>query len=608
MKIMATLLAFMMVMTGCGTKSKGNENAAVYKAGTYAATAQGKVGDIKVEVTFTDNAIEKIKVIEHNETPGIAEPAIEKIPAGIIKDQTLLVDSVSGATLTGNAIIKAVEDCVVQAGGKVEDLKAEKKETAKKSESLEADIVVIGSGISGMSTAISALQNGASVILVEKQDALGTSFMTSKGNVMIAQVEENKEFHKTESDDTLDNALSRWEERTNQGGSEEVAYPDYERVKDIIIESGESIAWAEELGVEFNPSFTKEQRGADIVKVIPEGEKEGGATLVEAFVEKLEEYGATVLTGTEGKELIEKDGKVVGVKAVSKDTEYEIKADSVVLATGGFGGSEEYLKELVPDLMETGYQFSGVGANTGDGITMGKAVGATMYEDGWIVPSPWKILPSKELTYKNAEFSKINGFSQLEGGSTNELILVNKDGNRVTNEGADGVVIAADLIDGKEGPYYVLFDSSSEAVTAILKTGLETGDVIKANTIEELSKVSKMDNLLSTFEKYQGMAAAGEDTEFNKSADMLKEYSAEGPYYLVKFVSDFVATMGGLKTTEECQVIKGDETPIEGLYAVGELTHRFLYNRGHFANASNSASLTMGRTVGKLLAEKSVEK
>lgn len=82
------------------------------------------------------------------------------------------------------------------------------------------------------------------------------------------------------------------------------------------------------------------------------------------------------------------------------------------------------------------------------------------------------------------------------------------------------------------------------------------------------------------------MEVAGEDTEFNKSADMLKEYSAEGSYYLVNFVPDFVVTMGRLRTTEECQLIKGDEILIEGLYVVGELTHRFLYNRGQFANTS----------------------
>lgn len=474
-------------------------------------------------------------------------------------------------------------------------------------EVLEADIIVVGSGISGMATALSALENGASVIVVEKQAALGRSFVTSFGNVMMAQVEENEEFHKTESDDTLDKALERWDTITNQGGSEEIKYPDYDRIKEIIIESGETISWVEGLGVPFEPSFTKEERGADIVKVVPEGEESGGTRLVETFIAKLEERGATVLSSTEATELIEEDGEVIGVRAQSKEMDYELKADSVVLATGGFGGSEDYVKELIPDIVDVGYQFTGTSVNTGDGMTMAKEIGAAMYEDGWIIPWPGKLLPSKTLTDINGEFRQLNAISQLEGGFIDELMLVGNDGNRITNEAGSGVVVTADLIDGKKAPYYIVFDSSSEEVVSILESGLETEDVLKADSIDELAELSEMDNLAATFNNYQEMAETGEDTDFNKPAEMLKSYSEEGPYYLVRFVPDFVATMGGLKTTDEYQVIREDESPIEGLYAVGETAHRFLYNRGHFGNASNSASLTMGRLVGKSLAEKAQE-
>lgn len=477
------------------------------------------------------------------------------------------------------------------------------QESNTKEETLEADIVVIGSGISGMSTAISALQNGASVIVVEKQAALGRSFVTSFGNVMMAQVEENNEFHKTESDDTLDKALERWENMTNQGGKEGLQYPDYNRVKDIIVESGSTINWLEDLGIPFQPSFTKEQRGADIVKVVPVGEEKGGARLVETFIAKLEEYGATVLSGTTATDLIEENGKVVGIKASSGKTDYVIKAKSVVLATGGFGGNQDYVKEFIPNIIETGYQFTGNGTNTGDGMTMAKMVGAAIYEDGWIVPGPGKLLPSKTLTDINGEFRNLNGISQLIGGNINELMLVNNDGSRVTNEAGPGVVVAAELIDGNKGPYYFLFDSSSEEVVSILETGIETEDVLKADTIDELAKSANMNELGKTLDNYQEMVKSGLDTEFNKPTDALKEYAGEGPYYLVRFVPDFVATMGGLKTTDQYQVIRDDETPIEGLYAVGEVAHRFLYNRGHFGNASNSASLTMGRTVGEMLAK-----
>lgn len=607
-KIVALLLALVLVLVGCGGTSNGNGAAdasgGLYKPGIYIGTSQGKMGDVKVEVTFSKDSIDKIEIVELSETPGTSDAAIERIPASIVKGQTLAVDSVSGATATADAIIKAVEDCVVQAGGDVAALTTAAKEKEKNKETLEADVVVIGSGLSGMSTAISALQNGASVIVVEKQAALGRTFVTSYGNVMMAQVEENKEYHKIESDDTLDEALKRWEHMTNQGGKEGLLYPDYNRVENIIIESGETIAWMEDLGIPYQPSFTKEQRGADIVKPISNGDEREGTTVIEMMIAKLKEYGATILSETAATELVENNGSVVGIKATSKDTDYEIKADSVVLATGGFGGNEDYVKELIPDIIQTGYQFTGTGANTGDGMAMAKKVGAAMYEDGWIIPSPGILLPSKTLTDVNVQFNQLNGKSQLEGGVVGELMLVNKQGNRMTNEAGEGVVIAADLIDGKQAPYYVLFDSSSKEVVSILETGLDTGDVIKANTIDELAQLGKLDNLVSTFTNYQKMAKSGKDTEFNKPADKIKAYGEEGPYYLVRFVPDFVATMGGIKTTEQNQVIREDGTAIDGLYAVGEVAHRFLYNRAHFGNASNSTSLTTGRITGKDIAGK----
>ncbi|AZK45329.1 FAD-dependent oxidoreductase [Paenibacillus lentus] len=606
LRIVAMLLTVMLVlvMVGCGnTGGKAVTEAGLYQAGTYVGVAQGKMGDIKVEVTFSENAIDKIEVVEFNETKGTADGAIDKIPARIIEGQTLVVDAVTGATATGDAIIQAVEDCVLQAGGDLTALKIGAEQKEKQVQTLEADIAVIGSGLSGLSTAISALENGASVIVVEKQAALGRSFATSFGNVMMAQVEENEAYHKAKSDDTLDQAIERWSKMTMQGGQEGIPYPDYERVKEIIVDSGATIAWLEQHGLEYQISFTKEQRGADIVKPVTDGNQVAGELVIERLTNSLKEQGATILTEATATELIEADGGVVGVKASSPDKNFVIHAKNVVLATGGFGGSEEYIEQLIPDILATGYQFSGTGVNTGDGMTMGAQVGAALYEDGWIIPSPGKLLPSKKLTDLNVNFNKLNSYSPLEGGVTDKLMLVNQAGQRMTNEAGPGVVIAADLIDAKEAPYYILFDSSSEEVVSLLETGLDSGDIYKANTMAELEKLSKMNHLVSTFNEYQSMAKKGVDTEFKKPAEMLQAYAAEGPYYLVKFVPDFVATMGGLKTTGDCQVVREDGTAIDGLYAVGELAHRFLYNRAHFGNASNSASLTMGRNVGKLLAE-----
>lgn len=107
-------------VTGCTQQTttrqaeKPAENAISFKPGTYTAEGKGNGGPITVEVTFTEDAIEKVTVKNHSETPGVADPAIEKIPQNIVSDQTIKVDVVSGATNTSNGIIAAVSDCVKQ--------------------------------------------------------------------------------------------------------------------------------------------------------------------------------------------------------------------------------------------------------------------------------------------------------------------------------------------------------------------------------------------------------------------------------------------------------------------------------------------------------------
>ena len=62
--------------------------------------------------------------------------------------------------------------------------------------------------------------------------------------------------------------------------------------------------------------------------------------------------------------------------------------------------------------------------------------------------------------------------------------------------------------------------------------------------------------------------------------------------------------MGGVKTDANCQAVAAEGGPaIDGLYAIGETTHRFMYNRSFVRHCSNSSALTMGRLTGKALAQ-----
>lgn len=84
--------------------------------GTYTGEAQGRNGAVKVAVTLTDGKITAVKVVSHKESTGIADPALERIPAAVTAEQSAAVDAVGGATLTSEAIKQAVLAALVSAG------------------------------------------------------------------------------------------------------------------------------------------------------------------------------------------------------------------------------------------------------------------------------------------------------------------------------------------------------------------------------------------------------------------------------------------------------------------------------------------------------------
>ena len=152
-------------------------------AGTYTASKNGMNGQLTVEVVTDDSSIVSVTVTENQETPGIGSPLVDgekegtiptlSIPAAIVENQSIAVDAVAGATITSAAIKSAVEDCLTQAGANVDDWKTEVAKEPGKEIEMEADVIVVGGGGAGLAAAISASENGAKVIVVEKNGAVG---------------------------------------------------------------------------------------------------------------------------------------------------------------------------------------------------------------------------------------------------------------------------------------------------------------------------------------------------------------------------------------------------------------------------------------------------
>lgn len=148
--------------------------------GSFEGTAGGMQGPITVSITVKDSKITDIQFKENKETPNVSVVAFERIPKQIIENQSLSVDTVTGATLSSFGIINAVTEAAKAAGLDVDALKSNKVAAVPKDpQTWDTDVLVMGGGGAGLTAAISAAEQGAKVILIEKGSVMG-------GNTMMA--------------------------------------------------------------------------------------------------------------------------------------------------------------------------------------------------------------------------------------------------------------------------------------------------------------------------------------------------------------------------------------------------------------------------------------
>ncbi|HPT82592.1 MAG TPA: RnfABCDGE type electron transport complex subunit D, partial [Limnochordia bacterium] len=93
------------------------DEAAVLVDGTYFGQADSFGGLLELEVVVEDGKITAVNVLRHSDTPGISDPAYNTIPQRIVQANSPQVDAASGATVSSQAIIKAVEQALAQAAG-----------------------------------------------------------------------------------------------------------------------------------------------------------------------------------------------------------------------------------------------------------------------------------------------------------------------------------------------------------------------------------------------------------------------------------------------------------------------------------------------------------
>lgn len=576
--VFALVLAMMFIVTA---------TASAMTAGTFEAEAPGVFGEaVKVAVTVSDTAIEKVEVVSHNETAGISDAAIERIPAAIVESQSLAVDTVAGATMTSKAILAAAEAALAAAGADVEALKVSTAEEVEgQTIEMTADVVVLGAGGSGVSAAVEAYDAGAKVVLLEKLAAIGGTTATSQGMVGAneSKYTKEKDVHYT-FEEMYANLMSNASYRLDPA------------LTSITLQkSGETVDWMNErLGMVFYDVIVG--YGPLQMMHLVEG---AGPAMKTAMEETLAGTEIELMLETKATEiLMNEDGSVKGVKASSGADTVIVYADSVVVATGGYAYNPELTARLDPEKAGTwGIGFAG---STGDGIIMASNVGAALTHTGdmMCVLKDYEIMSEHNGTSATANVSSFI--------SRDNTVLLGQDGKRFVNEKDIGYMtqkLNSPVFDQmhKDGVGYVWAISDKASLEAKgVKRGLDM-EFITADTFEELAEKMELpvETVVETLTNYNGYVDAGHDPEFGR----LLLAKLEAPYCAVKVVPCEIITYGGIARNENAEVIRADGAAIPGLYTAGETSANSAYMGFTITNAFAWGRIAGGNAAAYALAK-----
>jgi len=453
------------------------------------------------------------------------------------------------------------------------------------------DVVVVGGGGAGLAAAVEAASLGAKVVLLEQLPFLGGSVLVSGGAMSGAGHRFQKQ-HGILSD----SADIHFADMLREG-----KYKNDTKLARITAENaGAAIDWLADLGCDFRfyPDFPEHTLQRTVRSYPSEGT---GAAIIKALQDAAEKAGVTILMQTRGRELIQAtDGRVIGVQAETRDGKMiNILGRNVILATGGYGASDELLTAYAPEVMAMDPMSAGFAYAYGDGFKMALKAGASLENMQYVKLYPTGArLPDGREVY-------VRGYIATPHGS----IYVNREGRRFVTEFPNTFANIMDsLAEQTDGRMFLIFDDVMrqfiQDTTTPLVIGWSRDDVLRdfeennlvqeAATLEELADILGIDKkqFLETVKNYNSYIERGEDPEFNRS---IAHPIAVPPFYGIEIGPNLMFTLGGVRINEQAEVLSTDGRPIPGLYAAGEVA-----GAGHGANYMSGNYVAMAIVFGRI--------
>ena len=596
-RIAALALASVMALSliGCGGKSNSASSAGV--SGDFTGTAKGMGGDVTVTLTLTDSKITGCTAEGVDETQGIGTLALDQLPGQIAETGSIAVDGVTGATITSDAIKEAAAAALTAAGLNPDDFKTAVENNGEKAEdsTVDADIVIVGAGGAGMTAAITAAEEGKSVVILESQSMVGGNSVRATGGMNAGKTvyQDENEFGeaagvektlKTAAEKYADNeTITALAKTVSEQWAEYQANPtgyfdsvelmeldtmvggkginDPELVETLCSNSADAIDWLDEHGITLHnvASFG----GASVKRIHRPVDADGktisvGSYMIPLLQENCEKAGVQILLNTTANEILtDANGAAVGVKATGASGEtVTVNAKAVVLTTGGFGANLDMVTEYKPELK--GFMTTNAAGAQGQGIEMATAIGA-----GTVDMDQIQIHPTVEAN---------TAALITEGLRGDGAVLINAEGKRFIDEvGTRDVVSAAEI--AQTGSYsWLVVDQAMVDASSVIQGYIKKGYTVTGETYEELGKAMGVDEaaFAETMNTWNGYVDAKNDPDFGRTSFANKLDTA--PYYAIKVTAGVHHTMGGLTINTNTEVLKEDGSVIPGLFAAGEVT------------------------------------
>lgn len=409
----------------------------------------------------------------------------------------------------------------------------------------ETDVLVAGSGIAGMSAAISALDKGAKVLVMEKGKNYGGCAIINGGIIALGGGTRTQKEHGVKFLPTF----------TQPGKYDSQHHESYHHI------------WWKDSG----------EGGR---KPQPTGGFMTGRGIMMPYYEYFTGKGGQIFLEHKVLDVYVNDqGAVIGAKVQKPDGSImNVKANKGVVLAGGSWKANPELRRLTDprfteNMISTGYPFV---APDGSAILAGMRAGGMYVGDR-----------CEDTTHLRRKFGTAHyGFPKgskygapglgISGPRWAEVIFTNKSGDRFVKEldkaNLGGYTFYDAALAQPEQFLWTVFDDATakkyhwdtKAPTC------EEGYAFTAPTIAELAKLTNQPNLEQTVARYNGFVDAKKDDDFDKPAESLTKKIEQGPFHAVRLVLCVHNLTGGLAINDNAQVLGQDMKPIKGLYAAGE--------------------------------------